>query len=245
VTPSPSDASRKRYLDHHARCQQAFTPFAPIQLPDFFAGRMDIVGRLVEELQAPGRQVAIFGERGVGKTSLSALLSFFTVFRPDKTRVVHCGRDDTFESIFFEFLDWHGAALSLDTVESETAGSAQAAFGPVTAGGERRKRQTHRASAHAHSLSKSRLLRTFVEDEALLIIDEYDRVTEAETHTRTAELIKAFSDSRSLSKLRPFSGCSTSRKYTSSVSETTSTPSASSVPFRTASTRWWRDTRMR
>lgn len=201
MTPHPSDKSRQKYLDYRARCQQAFTPFAPVQLPDFFAGRLKVVQRVVEELEAPGRQVAIFGERGVGKTSLSALLSFFSSFSPERTHVVRCGQDDTFETIFFEFLDWHGSSLALESVESEASRGAQATLGAFELGGERRKRSVQRASAHAQSISKRRLLKTFSDENALLIIDEYDRIQDSSTHTRTAELIKAFSDSRSDSKI--------------------------------------------
>lgn len=201
MPPSPTDAGRRRYLDYHARCQQAFTPFTPIQLPDFFAGRLDVVRRVHDELEAPGRQVAIFGERGVGKTSLSALLSFFTGFQPEKTHVVRCGQDDTFDSIFFDFLDWSGSSLSLEAVDTEGGGGAQVSLGPLQAGGDRRKRRSYRAAAQSREISKARLLKTFADEEALLIIDEYDRIRDGSTHTRTAELIKAFSDSRSTSKI--------------------------------------------
>ena len=65
--------SREPYLDYLARCDQAFRPFAPIELPDFFKGRREDVELLRSELRTPGRQVAIYGERGVGKTSLAML----------------------------------------------------------------------------------------------------------------------------------------------------------------------------
>lgn len=195
------NGGRKRYLDYHARCHQAFTPFAPIELPDFFAGRLDVVRRVLGELTAPGRQVAIFGERGVGKTSLAYLLSFFSHFEPVHSYIVHCGRDSTFESIFYELLQWHGSSLSLDSVErgATTGGGIEA--GPVRAGGSRRQQQTFRTPTHAHRISARRVLDAFSQTDALLIIDEFDRVQDDETHRRVAELVKAFSDSRSRSKL--------------------------------------------
>lgn len=55
-------AQRGPYLQYLARCQQAFRPFAPIDLPDFFKGRTSHVENLVSELGKPGRQVAIYGE---------------------------------------------------------------------------------------------------------------------------------------------------------------------------------------
>lgn len=201
MTPSPHDAGRQRYLDFHARCHQAFTPFAPIRLPDFFAGRLDVVRRVANELDAPGRHVAIFGERGVGKTSLAELLSFFTSFEPDRVHVVRCGHDSTFESIFAEFLERFASGLSLESVESEGALEGSLRLGPVGAGGETRQRRVYRNLAQTHSISRSRLLGALASAGALLIVDEFDRVRHVETHTRMAELIKAFSDSGSRSKI--------------------------------------------
>jgi len=195
------NGGRKRYLDFHARCHQAFTPFAPVELPDFFAGRLDIVRRVSSELMAPGRQVAIFGERGVGKTSLAYLLSFFTHFEPAQSYIVHCGRDSTFETIFYEFLDWRGSSLSLDSIENGGTASGGIEAGPVRAGGSRRRQRTYRVPSQAHKVTPRRVLASFRETDALLIIDEFDRVEDDETRRRVAELIKAFSDGRSQSKL--------------------------------------------
>ncbi|MFP3941741.1 MAG: AAA family ATPase, partial [Thermoanaerobaculia bacterium] len=201
MAPSPLDAGRRQYLDFHARCHQAFTPFAPIQLPDFFAGRLDVLRRIQNELAAPGRHVAIFGERGVGKTSLAELLSFFTPFEPESSHVVRCARESTFESIFAEFLEHFGSGLSLDSVERDRGANGRLRAGPVGAGAEARQRRTYRNLPQAHSVSRSRLLRGLAREGRLLIIDEYDRVQDSQTHTRMAELIKAFSDAASSSKL--------------------------------------------
>ena len=71
------DAARRKFLDYLARCEQGFRPFAPITLPEFFAGRAEYIRRLDNAISAPGLHVALFGERGVGKTSLARLLYFF------------------------------------------------------------------------------------------------------------------------------------------------------------------------
>lgn len=197
----PADGGRQRFLDFHARCRQVFTPFAPIELPDFFVGRSNVIRRIAGELEAPGRQVAIFGERGVGKTSLAYLLSFFTTFKPERSYVVRCGRDSDFETIFFEFLEWHGSSLALDSVENGGTANAGLEAGPVRAGGSRRRQRTYRAPTQAHKITARRIIDTFGEVESLLIIDEFDRIEDSETHRRVAELVKAFSDSRSRSKL--------------------------------------------
>lgn len=201
MPPGPADPARQRYLDYHAKCQQAFSPFAPIQLPDFFAGRLDAVRRVQRELEAPGRHVAIFGERGAGKTSLAELLYFFTPFAPEDVYSVRCGSDSTFEVIFAEFLSFAGADLGLEMVEREAGGRAEVGPPGLRAEGERKQRRTYRALSQSQSVTKARLLRIFQETHKLLVIDEYDRVEDRATHTRLAELIKAFSDSRSSTKI--------------------------------------------
>lgn len=196
-----NDPARERYLDYEARCRQAFTPFAPIELPDFFAGRREIVERVDGELRAPGRHVAIFGERGVGKTSLATLLYFFTPFEPSKVHIVRCTADDSFDSVIGQFLAYFGRDLELDSVERVGRKGAKLRVGAVEAEGASEQRQVFRRVAEARSLSPARLLEAFSPTEALLIVDEYDRIQEEATHRRFAELIKAFSDARSKSKI--------------------------------------------
>jgi len=197
----PRSDTPQRYLDLHAVCHQAFTPFAPITLPDFFAGRLDVVRSVISELSAPGRQVAIFGERGVGKTSLAELLGFFTEFPPDRVRIYRCGAEDTFDTIFADLLSAAGAGLTVDTVERERGLKGGARWTFAEMGGERRSRTVLRSLLAGTTVSKSRVLETFADAETLLIVDEYDRIDDPRTHTRVAELIKAFSDSRSTSKI--------------------------------------------
>lgn len=55
----------------YAEATEAFTPGAPIRERDLFAGRIEQVGMLIDAVRQRGRHAVIFGERGVGKTSLS------------------------------------------------------------------------------------------------------------------------------------------------------------------------------
>ena len=88
--------NRQVYLDYLARCEQAFRPFAPINLPDFFQGRRDRIDLLVGELKTAGRQVAIYGERGVGKTSLALLAGYFADYDPERVQAVRCEKESTY-----------------------------------------------------------------------------------------------------------------------------------------------------
>jgi len=195
------DTARRAHLDFLARCDQAFQPYAPIELPEFFAGRDQHIERLRGEVGAPGRQVAIFGERGVGKTSLARLSPFFLQRDDENTHFVRCEHTSTFDTIFTDVLAGAGFRVVLNGVESESGREGGFAIGPLTIGGGRRVRQHYRDLSAGRQITSRLLLDTFADIEGLIIIDEYDRVSDPSTHTRLAELLKHFSDARSRSKI--------------------------------------------
>lgn len=84
---------------------QLFTPSTPIRLADLFAGRRSQITQLIEAVAEPGRHAILYGERGVGKTSLSQVLEY--VVPSARQRVVHarkaCTPGDTFESVWRKF----------------------------------------------------------------------------------------------------------------------------------------------
>lgn len=196
VHPTPA-----RYLDYLAHCRQAFTPFAPIELPDFFAGRAHIIEDIRGELEAPGRQVAIYGERGAGKTSLAALLCFFAQYDEEGVHTFRCTENATFEDICVAFLSETGGELRLEERQTETGRAGEARLGPLSASSSRRAVSTYRSLENGHVATPARMLACFGERPGLLIIDEFDRIEDSKTKTRMAEMIKHFSDARSQTKI--------------------------------------------
>ena len=65
---TPTDWQAKRF-----EANQLFTPSTPINVADLFAGRQDQLSRIVDAVGERGRHVILYGERGVGKTSLSQI----------------------------------------------------------------------------------------------------------------------------------------------------------------------------
>ena len=84
---------------------QLFTPSTPIRLADLFAGRRRQIDQLLDAVAEPGRHAILYGERGVGKTSLSQVLAL--VVPAGRQRVLHarkaCTPGDTFETIWRRF----------------------------------------------------------------------------------------------------------------------------------------------
>lgn len=69
---SPSSESDWSLL--RAAAQNLFNPKTPIDDDKLFAGRIDQVNSLLDVVYEPGGHAIIFGERGVGKTSLAKII---------------------------------------------------------------------------------------------------------------------------------------------------------------------------
>lgn len=64
----------QRTLNHIIALSNAFSPSAPINSQDLFAGRIDQVQKVISAVVQRGQHVIMFGERGVGKTSLTNVI---------------------------------------------------------------------------------------------------------------------------------------------------------------------------
>lgn len=94
-----------------ARVAQAFTPSTPVNRLDMLAGRSEQIMEVASSAAQTGRHVALYGERGVGKTSLANVLREF--FGADdlpsfQAAIVDCSTDDSFTSL------WRRILLELD-----------------------------------------------------------------------------------------------------------------------------------
>jgi Cdc6-like AAA superfamily ATPase len=81
---------------------KVFTPGAAINEKDLFAGRIRQIRRIVDAVSQTGQHAALYGEPGVGKTSLANVCAAFltgmgsSVLAP----IVNCVTTDTFSSIW-------------------------------------------------------------------------------------------------------------------------------------------------
>src|SRR5262245_46627984 len=65
-----------------------FTPAAPISKAELFTGRREQLNRLFEAIAETGRHAVLFGERGVGKTSLGNVFHELLIDQQGLTNVV-------------------------------------------------------------------------------------------------------------------------------------------------------------
>lgn len=160
---------------------QVFTPGAPIDKRDFFAGRTRQIQRVIDTIPSPGRHPIIFGQRGVGKTSLANILGELL---PDIFCVkINCDGSDTFTSIWDRVLQkasvrFKKAAFGLRPEEIEAKTTLRSFL------------KQNGIIGPAQVASVLELLKSH----AVFILDEFDRVGEPQVRAHMADLLKNVSD---------------------------------------------------
>ena len=164
----PNDDAVK--MQRLAQVAEVFTPGAPIDSYALFAGRLEQVMDVINAVYQKGQHVILYGERGVGKTSLANILS--DVFS-DRDRAVplqsvrtNCGTNDDFTSIWDRLFK----KLGLDQADDQPYLGRKLAPEDVR---ERLESLTSRT---------------------LIVIDELDRLEDDDSLTLLADTIKALSD---------------------------------------------------
>jgi Cdc6-like AAA superfamily ATPase len=84
------------------RSGEVFTPSAPIDNQALFAGRVNQLNRIIGAVSQRGQHAILFGERGVGKTSLAnVLLKILKGSQQQfKSVIVNCDTEDRFEQLW-------------------------------------------------------------------------------------------------------------------------------------------------
>ena len=168
------------------KASQVFSPAAPIREPDVFAGRIDQLRAVIDAVNQRGQHALIYGERGVGKTSLANVLAeLFNETGQQQVLAPHvnCDAGDDFGSIWAKvcrqasfFVEQPGFGLNAD-LRTEIASLADYLSEPVTP-----------ESVLDVARVASRV------GEFIPVIDEFDRVQDERTTRQFTDAIKALSD---------------------------------------------------
>ena len=164
----------------HALLRDAFTPTRPKHDAALFSGRFREMQRIIAAIEEERAHVVVYGERGSGKTSLCNILAGKATEAGYFILQYACSSGVTFEEIFRNFLRRVPA-----TFLSEGFGI-----------GSRRVENFAQLLPEG-PFAVNDLVEVFgrIHDRhAILIIDEYDRVTDEEVKAKLAELIKIMSD---------------------------------------------------
>ncbi len=162
--------------------RNAFTPAQPVTDRRMFAGRLPVLSRLIEVIEDRLSHVVVFGERGIGKTSLLHILADLAT--ESRYLVVRgtCGAGSRFDEMFRNLLSeipvlyLRNVSPTDHLVEEGASLASRLPSGPFD----------------ARELSD--LLGQITGTRILIILDEYDRLENEQFRQYTAELIKNLSD---------------------------------------------------
>lgn len=174
-------ATEQAWKDLAIEAGRVFTPTSPIDERSLFAGREEQVLQIIDVINQKGQHTILFGERGVGKTSLANVLSAF-LGNPGASVVaprVNCDAADTFSSVWGKIFEQIQLTRSLP---------------PMGFNGTLRQEAQQLLTETADPDSVRRAL-TVLSQAALpiLIIDEFDRL-EDQARKVFADMVKALSD---------------------------------------------------
>jgi Cdc6-like AAA superfamily ATPase len=162
-----------------------FTPATPVNEEALFAGRWKQVTKVIDAIRQTGQHAIIYGERGVGKTSLANVLS--AKLRAPSTKIiaprVNCDSLDGFKTLWMKIFSEMElirkipvAGMTADHILESV--SASEALGEDASPDDVRKLLTLMASKGL----------------VIIIIDEFDRLVDQIARRAVADTIKALSD---------------------------------------------------
>jgi len=163
-----------------SEAMEIFSPSAPIDEADLFAGRQDQLRRLMDAVAERGRHAVLYGERGVGKTSLTKI--FHLLMQPVVTRKLQpirkqAGPGDTFSTLWKRVFEDIEVQIARDgTIETYSA-----------------------SDFYNRDITPDDVMREFgvigVNLAPVIIFDEFDQITDEPSRRLMSHTIKAFSDS--------------------------------------------------
>lgn len=153
------------------RLSRVFTPTSPINKDDLFQGRKSQIRAVIDAINQAGKHAILYGERGVGKTSLGRILQ--TKLKsleslPIIAPMVTCDSGDDFSTI------WSKVFSELEEVAVSDDDSTPYSFTP------------HDVRRKLEPIAASRIL--------YVILDEFDKIIDDRSRALIADTIKLFSD---------------------------------------------------
>lgn len=171
-----------RFSAMRAKLRHAFTPSQPVADRRLFAGRDDVLKTIIRSIEDQRLHVVLYGERGIGKTSLMHVLTQAATEARYIVVYTSCGANSNFDETF------RAAAGEIPLLF-------HSGFSPTAA-------EAEKGSSLADLLPNEPLTPRKFGDlcarltgtRVLIILDEFDRAESAAFRRDIAELIKNLSD---------------------------------------------------
>jgi hypothetical protein len=171
-------------LERMTLVAEAFRPSAPIDRRSLFSGRTDQIAELFSVVGQPGAHAVVYGERGVGKTSLAAVTAELLASSNVLVARATCDSGDDFTSVWRKALgeialhsESRGIGFASSTTDVAQPASVVLGDARVT---------PHAVVRGLEALARPRPLAIF--------LDEFDRLDGASCRALFTDTIKALSD---------------------------------------------------
>lgn len=183
--------------------RKIFTPHQPILSIDLFFGRQKEVKKIIEQINTPGQHCLLYGDRGVGKSSLANITTQLLISKLIKGNLYskRCDSNDTFLSIITEPLNDFGYDIEIESATKAHKQSGKAGIKIPIAGAGISSERTTTETYNIRPLTPSTVAEILKDKNGLLYIDEADRITAKDEKIALSELIKLLSDNGSNFKI--------------------------------------------
>lgn len=165
------------------KASTVFTPAAPVDEKQLFAGRLEQLNQVIDVINQKGQHAIIFGERGVGKTSLANVIVKGITGPSAVALRKNCDTSDTYSSLWKKIFDdiiLQAEVKNIGFIDTTTVK-------PFRVSDNLGKEIT------PDDVRKT-LTRLSTQFRPIIIIDEFDRITRPTIKSTMADTIKTLSD---------------------------------------------------
>lgn len=164
------------------KLRTAFTPSQPISDLGMFAGRRELMASAIRAIEDQQLHVVLYGERGIGKTSMLHMLTHLGRQAGYVVRYSSCGEDSRFSDTF------RAVARDIPLIYHHD-------IDPTSERAEEGGSLSDLAPEGDLSVAEvTELFAKLVGARVIVILDEFDRSDAAEFRPKVAQLIKGLSD---------------------------------------------------
>jgi len=181
--------SQEEKMKLDVKAVSVFRPASPIDRASIFSGRTDIFRKVVDAIYNSGQHAILYGERGVGKTSLAnviveVLQQSGEESQPIVAPKINCDGTDSFSSVWKKVFRVVKIQIDLPQL-GFTTDSKQEVYSFADEFGDKEITPDDVKNTLT-KIGKNALF--------IVILDEFDRLPNGATHRLFADTIKIFSD---------------------------------------------------